>query len=114
MVRQEQSPISRVGGRTRAVVHLFINSLCTAPLKLSPFFLADARPSRGSLRGGANLAPDSRALTRVRSAIVREPEQWAVIRKKLELDGDSLAKPPRGFDSKHPSIDDTNAGEDGP
>jgi uncharacterized protein (DUF2461 family) len=37
---------------------------------------------------------------------VREPEQWAAIRKKLVLEGDSLARPPRGFDPDHRFIDD--------
>jgi uncharacterized protein (TIGR02453 family) len=50
--------------------------------------------------------PDNRALTRVRSAIVREPEQWTAIRKKLELAGDGLARSSRGFDPSHRFIDD--------
>ena len=50
--------------------------------------------------------PDNAALTRVRSAIVQEPERWAAIRKKLELEGDSLTRPPRGFDPKHPFVED--------
>ena len=37
---------------------------------------------------------------------MREPEQWAAIRKKLVLEGDSLARPPRGFDCGHRFIDD--------
>ena len=37
---------------------------------------------------------------------MREPEQWAAVRKKLELEGDSLAKPPRGFDAQHRFVDD--------
>src|SRR5271169_3355851 len=119
--------------------------------KISPFFVADARPSRGSLfrsyrdtrfspdkrpfktHVGIHFShtsgkdaqapvfylhcepdncfaaagiwhPDNRCLTRVRSAIVREQEQWTAIRKRLELEGDTLAKPPRGFDPEHPCI----------
>ena len=37
---------------------------------------------------------------------MQEPKRWAVIRKKLELEGDSLAKAPRGFDPQHRFIDD--------
>jgi uncharacterized protein (TIGR02453 family) len=132
---------------------LFINDFALPLSKLSPLFVADARPSRGSLfriyrdirfsydkrpfkthvgirfrhtNGKETHAPvfylhfepencfaaagiwhpDNRALTRVRSAIVREPERWAMIRRKLALEGDSLARPPRGFDPKHPFIDD--------
>jgi len=50
--------------------------------------------------------PDNRALTRVRTAIARDTEQWAKIRKKLTLEGDRLSRPPRGFDCSHPFIDD--------
>jgi uncharacterized protein (TIGR02453 family) len=50
--------------------------------------------------------PDSSALTRIRMAIVAEPEQWAKVRRKLELEGDSLKRPPRGFDPNHPFIKD--------
>jgi uncharacterized protein (TIGR02453 family) len=50
--------------------------------------------------------PDNRSLTRVRTAIVRDMEQWAKVRKKLTLDSDRLSRPPRGFDGNHPFIDD--------
>jgi uncharacterized protein (TIGR02453 family) len=50
--------------------------------------------------------PDNQALTKVRMAIMREAEQWAKVRKKLTLEGDSLTRPPRGFDPNHPFIDD--------
>jgi len=132
---------------------VFINRFAPHLCKLSPFFLADARPTRGSLfriyrdirfspdkrpykthvgihfhhasgkdahapvfylhcepdncfAAAGIWHPDNRSLTRVRSAIVREQEQWTAIRKKLELEGDTLAKPPRGFDPEHPCIDD--------
>ena len=50
--------------------------------------------------------PDNQALTKVRMAIMREAEQWAKVRKKLTLEGDSLTRSPRGFDPNHPFIDD--------
>ena len=50
--------------------------------------------------------PNNAALTRVRTAILREPDQWAAIRKKLVLEGDSLVRPPRGFDCDHRFIND--------
>ena len=37
---------------------------------------------------------------------MREPERWVAIRKKLVLEGDSLARPPRGFDCDHRFIND--------
>ncbi len=50
--------------------------------------------------------PDTSALTKIRMAIVAEPEQWAKARRKLELEGDSLMRPPRGFDPNHRFIED--------
>jgi len=39
-------------------------------------------------------------------AIVAEPERWAKARRKLELEGNSLMRPPRGFDPNDPFIED--------
>jgi uncharacterized protein (TIGR02453 family) len=122
---------------------LFIGSFAPHLAKLSPFFVADPRPTRGSLfriyrdtrfspdkrpfkthvgmrfsHGSGKDAhapvfylhlepencfaaagvwhPDNRALTRIRTAIVDHPEQWAKVRRKLELEGDSVSRPPRG------------------
>ena len=50
--------------------------------------------------------PDNHTLTKVRTAIVRDAEQWAEVRKKLTLGGDRLSRPPRGFDPTHRFIDD--------
>jgi len=132
---------------------LFIGSFAPHLARLSPFFVADPRPTRGSLfriyrdtrfspdrrpfkthvgirfsHGSGKDAhapvfylhlepencfaaagvwhPDNRALTRIRTAIVGQPERWARVRRKLELEGDSLTRPPRGYDPKHPFIDD--------
>ncbi len=50
--------------------------------------------------------PDNRALTKIRTAIVSQPEQWKKAVCNLELEGDSLARPPKGFCSDHPLIED--------
>ncbi|MFZ3212438.1 MAG: TIGR02453 family protein [Terriglobales bacterium] len=50
--------------------------------------------------------PDNHALTRIHTAIMDQPEGWAKVRRKLELEGDSLTRPPRGYDTKHPFIED--------
>jgi uncharacterized protein (TIGR02453 family) len=132
---------------------LFINSFASDLAKLSPHFLADARPTRGSLfriyrdtrfsaekipykthvgihfshevgkdahaplfylhlePDGCFVAagvwhPDSRALTKIRTAIAAQPEQWKKATGKLELEGESLTRPPKGFCSEHPLIED--------
>ncbi len=50
--------------------------------------------------------PAARALTKIRMAIAAAPEQRAKVRRKLELEGDSLKRPPRGFDPNHRFIAD--------
>lgn len=50
--------------------------------------------------------PDNSALTKIRTAIVAEPTQWAKAICKLELEGDCLKRPPRGFDPNHQFIED--------
>ncbi len=131
----------------------FISGFAPRLAKLSPHFVADPRPTRGSLfriyrdtrfstdkrpfktHVGIHFShnsgkdahapvfylhlepdncfaaagvwhPDNRALTKIRTGIVREPEQWAKAIRKLELEGESLTRPPRGFDPKHPLIKD--------
>jgi uncharacterized protein (TIGR02453 family) len=132
---------------------MFISSFGPHLRKLCPHFIADPRPSRGSLfriyrdtrfspdkrpfkthvgmhfshasgkdahapvfylhlePGNCFVAagvwhPDSSALTRIRMAIVAQPEQWAKVRRRVELEGNSLTRPPRGFDPNHPFIED--------
>jgi uncharacterized protein (TIGR02453 family) len=132
---------------------LFIGSFAPELARISSQFVADPRPTRGSLfriyrdtrfshdklpykthvgihfshRAGKNAHapvfylhlqpgqsfaaagvwhPDNPSLARIRSAIVREPERWAKVRRKFELEGDSLARPPRGYDPQHPFIED--------
>ena len=131
---------------------LFISSFGPHLHKLSPHFVADPRPARGSLfriyrdtrfspdkrpfktHVGIRFShasgkdahapvfylhlepdncfaaagvwhPDTSCLTKIRMAIVAEPERWAKARRKLELEGDSLMRPPRGFDPNHPFND---------
>ena len=131
----------------------FISSFAPHLEKLSPYFIADARPSRGSLfriyrdtrfasdkipyktHVGIHFSheagkdahaplfylhlepdgcfaaagvwhPDSRALTKIRTAIVAQPEQWGKATRKLELEGESLTRPPKGFCAEQPLIVD--------
>jgi uncharacterized protein (TIGR02453 family) len=132
---------------------VFIGSFAPHLAKLSPHFIADARPTRGSLfriyrdtrfstdkipykthigihfshesRKDAHAPvfylhlepdgcfaaagvwhPDSRSLTRIRAALVAQPEQWKKVTRKLAIEGESLTRPPRGFASEHPLIED--------
>ena len=132
---------------------LFINGFAPHLHKLSPNFVADARPTRGSLfriyrdtrfasdktpfktHVGIHFShasgkdahapvfylhlepdgcfaaagvwhPDSSVLTKIRSAIIAEPALWAKAKRKLEIEGDTLKRPPRGFDPNHQFIED--------
>ena len=131
----------------------FITSFAAPLEKMSPHFVADARPTRGSLfriyrdtrfstdkkpykthigiqfrhENGKDAHapgfylhlepegcfaaagiwhPDNRTLTRIRSAIVLQPEQWKKAVRGIELGGESLTRPPKGFAGNHPLIDD--------
>jgi uncharacterized protein (TIGR02453 family) len=50
--------------------------------------------------------PDTVSLNRIRQAIVANPQAWKKIRRGLELGGDRLSRPPRGFDPAHPLMED--------
>jgi len=50
--------------------------------------------------------PDNVSLNRIRHAIVANPQTWKKIRRGLDLGGDRLSRPPRGFDGAHPLIED--------
>jgi uncharacterized protein (TIGR02453 family) len=131
----------------------FISGFAAPLARLSPHFVADARPARGSLfriyrdtrfssdktpykthigirfshesgkdahapvfylhlePDGCFAAagvwhPDNQALTRIRTAIVGQPEQWKKVTRKLELEGESLTRPPKGFCAEHPFVED--------
>ena len=50
--------------------------------------------------------PDNPTLIRIRSAIVARPEAWKKAVRGLELEGDSLSRPPRGYPCDHPLLED--------
>ena len=56
---------------------------------------------------GAGLwRPEPALANKIRQTIAAKPKQWRAAVKGLDLDGDSLARPPRGFPPDHPLIDD--------
>ena len=56
--------------------------------------------------------PESKALNAIRAAIDEDPQTWKrakggkAFRDHYELSGDSLKRPPRGYDTEHPMIED--------
>ena len=68
---------------------------------------------RDEVFAGAGLwHPDAAALLAIREAIVADPDGWVALttaegfRAALTLGGDTLKRPPRGFDAGHPLIED--------
>ena len=61
---------------------------------------------------GGIYMPDSAAATKIRDAIVKRPQQWtktissSAFKQHCELSGSRLTRPPRGYDSGHPLIED--------
>ncbi len=67
----------------------------------------------GSVFAGSGLwHPDPVTLKKVREAIVAKPMRWKraisgkTFRRACRLDGESLHRPPRGYDPEHPLIED--------
>ena len=56
--------------------------------------------------------PDSKTLGKIRQAIDEDPAAWKkakggkAFRSRFQLEGDSLKRPPRGFDAEHPLLED--------
>jgi uncharacterized protein (TIGR02453 family) len=50
--------------------------------------------------------PDSAALTRIRTSITERSAQWKKATAKIVLTGESLTRPPKGFCSESPLIED--------
>lgn len=78
----------------------------------APGFYLRVEPG-GVTLGAGIWQPEGAAITKIRKAIDRHPARWKKARddrkfKQLygELRGESLKRPPRGFDAEHPCIDD--------
>lgn len=62
--------------------------------------------------GGGIWRPDNPTLGKIRDAIVEQPEQWQAIKLNADfaalyqLGGDSLLRPPKGYDPNHPLLED--------
>ena len=51
--------------------------------------------------------PGAPTLKKIRDRIVEEPDAWKkVLRSRVSVEGDSLKRPPPGYDPNHPLIQD--------
>lgn len=72
----------------------------------SPGFYLHLEPG-GCFAGGGLWHAEPATLRKVRDAIVERPAAWrTVLRGKLSLEGDTLKRPPQGYDPTHPFIED--------
>ena len=63
--------------------------------------------------GGGVWLPPNPMLGQIRDAIIEQPERWlavsadsTIIKRFGGINGDSLKRPPRGYDADHPNIED--------
>jgi uncharacterized protein (DUF2461 family) len=57
--------------------------------------------------GGGLWHPDGQALQQVRDRIVRRTKEWkAVLNSGISVAGDTLKRPPAGYDPAHPFVED--------
>ena len=77
----------------------------------APGFYLHIEPS-GCFLGAGMWHPEAQALRGVREAIAADPAGWKKVRdgkafrSRWDLAGDSLKRPPKGFDPEHPMIED--------
>lgn len=67
-------------------------------------FYLHISPGEIFLAGGA-WHPGPRALAKIRDAIAWKAEEWKKATRGLELGGDTLKRPPRGYQKDHPMIE---------
>ncbi|MCA9554272.1 MAG: DUF2461 domain-containing protein [Myxococcales bacterium] len=77
----------------------------------APVFYLHLDPGRVFMGGGV-WHPDPESLQKIREAIAEDPKGWMKIQGKkafkdaLEVGGESLKRPPKGFDPEHPAIEE--------
>lgn len=62
-------------------------------------------PGESFLAGGC-WHPDPKSLARIRDAIAWKSDEWKAATHRLDLGGDGLTRPPRGYKADHPMIGD--------
>jgi len=78
----------------------------------APAYYLHFEPGDLSMVGAGVWRPDSATLAKIRQAIVANPKRWRRVRSIADfgsscgMAGESLKRPPYGFDPKHPLIED--------
>jgi uncharacterized protein (TIGR02453 family) len=89
--------------KTHAAAHFFHRA--SKATGHAPGFYLHLAPGECFVGGGL-WHPDTAMLVKIRDEMVDGPAAWKRARRGLKLEGAVLSRPPRGFDPKHPLIDD--------
>jgi uncharacterized protein (TIGR02453 family) len=89
--------------KTHAAAHFFHRA--SKATGHAPGFYMHLAPGECYVGGGL-WHPDTPMLVKLRDAMVESPAAWKRARRGLKLEGAVLGRPPRGYDPKHPLIDD--------
>jgi uncharacterized protein (TIGR02453 family) len=68
-------------------------------------FYLHIAPGESFLAGGC-WHPDPKSLAKIRDAIAWKSQEWKKATRGLELGGDKLSRPPRGYRADHPMVED--------
>lgn len=70
-----------------------------------PGFYLHLEPGH-SFAGGGVWHPDSKTLISIRKRIVDKPNEWKKVLGRIQIEGDRLTRPPKGFSQDHPFVED--------
>ena len=91
--------------KTEVGIH-FWHSKAVGPEHMAPGFYLHMRSGESMAASGV-WHPEAPILKRIRDRIVQEPDAWKkVLRSRVSIDGESLQRPPPGYDPNHPFIQD--------
>jgi uncharacterized protein (TIGR02453 family) len=90
--------------KTHAAAH-FPHRDCDRKGVPGPGFYLHLGPDE-SMAGAGLWQPEAGPLDKVRKAIVKSPAAWKKATVGIELGGEKLKKPPRGYDAEHPLIEE--------
>ena len=91
--------------KTHLGIH-FWHDKAGPPEHMTPGYFLHLESGESGVHSGV-WHPEPRILKKIRDRIVDEPDAWkTVLRSKIQIEGESLKRPPPGFDPNHPLIQD--------
>jgi uncharacterized protein (TIGR02453 family) len=91
--------------KTEVGIH-FWHAKASGPEHMAPGYYLHLA-SGESMTGSGVWHPEAPILKKIRDRIVQEPDAWKkVLRSRIPIEGESLKRPPPGYDPNHPFIQD--------